>query len=104
MKSNFKILAWIFIFNFSFIYVNRCEAQEVGIQLYSLRNQFKSDIPGTLQLINSWGITKVEGGDSYGMPLDEFKALLKKKVVLRNNVDLLYFCLNNYHYGISNNH
>jgi len=55
-------------------------------------------------LINSWGITKVEGGDSYGMPLDEFKALLKKKVVLRNNVDLLYFCLNNYHYGISNNH
>ncbi len=78
MKSNFKILAWIFIFNFSFIYVNRCEAQEVGIQLYSLRNQFKKDIPGTLQLINSWGITKVEGGDSYGMPLDEFKALLKK--------------------------
>jgi sugar phosphate isomerase/epimerase len=53
-------------------------AQEVGLQLYSLRNQFKEDIPGTLKLINNWGITILEGGDTYGMPEEEFKALLAK--------------------------
>jgi sugar phosphate isomerase/epimerase len=53
-------------------------AQEVGLQLYSLRNQFKEDIPSTLKLINDWGITVLEGGDSYGMPEEEFKGLLAK--------------------------
>lgn len=53
-------------------------AQEIGIQLWSLRNQFKTDIPGTLATIKDWGITKIEGGDSYGMPFDEFNGLLKK--------------------------
>ncbi|WP_297796727.1 sugar phosphate isomerase/epimerase [uncultured Eudoraea sp.] len=59
-------------------------AQEVGIQLYSLRNQFKTDVPGTLKLINEWGITKIEGGGSYGLPLEEYKGLLKK-----NNLDMV---------------
>ncbi len=53
-------------------------AQEVGLQLYSLRNQFKTDIEGTLKTIQGWGITKIEGGDSYGMDQDEFIALLDK--------------------------
>lgn len=54
-------------------------AQEVGLQLYSLRDQFKKDVPGTLDLIQSWGITNLEGGDSYGVPLEEFKAMLAKR-------------------------
>ncbi len=53
-------------------------SQEVGIQLYSLRNQFKTDVEGTLKTIHDWGITKIEGGDTYGMPFPEFKALLDK--------------------------
>lgn len=53
-------------------------SQEVGIQLYSLRNQFKTDVEGTLKTIHDWGITKIEGGDTYGMPFPEFKALLEK--------------------------
>jgi sugar phosphate isomerase/epimerase len=53
-------------------------AQEVGLQLYSLRNQFKNDVEGTLKTIHDWGITKIEGGDTYGMPLQEFLSLLKK--------------------------
>ncbi len=53
-------------------------AQEVGIQLYSLRNQFKTDVEGTLKMIHEWGISKIEGGDTYGMPLEEFVGLLKK--------------------------
>lgn len=59
-------------------------AQEVGLQLYSLRDQFKEDVPGTLQLINDWGITKIEGGGTYGLPMKEFEALLKK-----NNLDVV---------------
>ena len=53
--------------------------QEVGLQLYSLRNQFKNDVTGTLDLIASWGITKLEGGDTYGMPVQEFKKELRKR-------------------------
>ncbi|MEP2239735.1 MAG: sugar phosphate isomerase/epimerase [Maribacter sp.] len=52
------------------------QAQEVGLQLYSLRNQFKMDVSNTLGLINEWGITKIEGGETYDMPLEDFKALL----------------------------
>lgn len=53
-------------------------AQEIGLQLYSLRNQFKNDVPGTLKLINDWGITKSEGGGTYGLEMDEFQDLLEK--------------------------
>jgi len=55
-------------------------AQEVGIQLYSLRNQFKKDVTGSLDVIQSWGITKLEGGGTYGMSLDDFK----KELAARN--------------------
>lgn len=52
------------------------QAQEVGLQLYSLRDQFKEDVPSTLALINEWGISKIEGGGTYGMPMESFQALL----------------------------
>ncbi len=72
--------------------------QEIGLQLYSLRNQFKKDVPGTLDIIQSWGITNLEGGDSYGVPLDKFKEMLAERNFnmisvqgaykdLKNNVD-----------------
>jgi len=51
-------------------------AQEIGLQLYSLRNQFKTDVPGTLAQIKSWGIHEIEGGGTYGLPMDEYKKLL----------------------------
>lgn len=52
------------------------QAQNIGIQLYSLRNQFPKDVPGTLALIKSWGITEVEGGGTYGLSQEEFNKLL----------------------------
>jgi len=52
-------------------------SQEVGLQLYSLRNQFKTDVPGTLKLISDWGINKLEGGDTYGLSNEEFNKLLE---------------------------
>lgn len=60
------------------------QAQEVGLQLYSLRDQFKVDVSNTLGLINEWGITKIEGGGTYDLPLNDFKALLVK-----NNLEMV---------------
>ena len=71
-------LLWLFLIAIVFFGTTNVLAQEVGLQLYSLRNQFKEDIPSTLKLINDWGITVLEGGDSYGMPEGEFKGLLAK--------------------------
>lgn len=59
-----------------FLAFNTVVAQEVGLQLYSLRNQFKTDVPGTLAKIKEWKITKIEGGGTYGLPMDEYKKLL----------------------------
>lgn len=72
IRSLFALMA------FSLFAMPSLRAQEVGIQLYSLRNQFKTDVEGTLKTIHDWGITKIEGGDTYGVPLDEFLGLLKK--------------------------
>jgi sugar phosphate isomerase/epimerase len=53
-------------------------AQEIGLQLYSLRNQFKQDVPGTLAKVKSWNIREIEGGGSYGLPQQEYKQLLQQ--------------------------
>lgn len=53
-------------------------AQQVGVQLYTFRNDFKKDVKGTLEMIRGLGITTIEGGGSYGMPPADFKALLDK--------------------------
>ena len=53
-------------------------AQEIGVQLYTFRNQLPKDIPGTLEKISQMGIRELEAGGSYGLPVDEFKSLLKK--------------------------
>ena len=75
MKKTPTLLPFLLIALFTF---EMGSAQEVGLQLYSLRNQFKSDVEGTLRTIQSWGITKIEGGDTYGLPLEEFRKLLAK--------------------------
>ncbi|MES1215136.1 MAG: sugar phosphate isomerase/epimerase [Bacteroidota bacterium] len=51
---------------------------KIGVELYSFRNQFAKDIPGTLEQIHKMGVTEVEGGGTYGMPEADFKALLAK--------------------------
>ena len=50
---------------------------EIGLQLYSLRNEFKTEIAGTLDQIESWGVREIEGGGTYGLTMDEFKNLLQ---------------------------
>ncbi len=53
-------------------------AQSVGLQLYSLRNELKSDLGASLDSLQSWGVHHVEDGNdgTYGLPFQEYKALL----------------------------
>jgi sugar phosphate isomerase/epimerase len=53
-------------------------AQEIGLQLYSVRNQIKGNVEPTLATIKSWGITNLEGGSTYGMTQEEYNAMCQK--------------------------
>jgi sugar phosphate isomerase/epimerase len=57
---------------------NQGFTQEVGLQLYSLRHEFPKDVEGTLAKIKQMGIRQIEGGGTYKMTPQEFKALLDK--------------------------
>lgn len=61
-------------------------AQEIGLQIYSLRNQMKDDVEGMLAKINEWGITKIEDGNdgTYNLGFEAYKALLDK-----NNLEMV---------------
>ena len=95
MKTRLTVLLLAMTCSFSALTLN---AQEIGLQLYSLRNQFKTDVTGTLDVIQSWGITKIEGGGTYGMSMDDFKKEIASRDLevvsvgagyedLQNNVD-----------------
>ena len=51
---------------------------EIGLQLYSFRKQLPKDVPGMLQKISGMGFRELEGGSTYGLPVDSFNILLKK--------------------------
>ncbi|MEI9864710.1 MAG: sugar phosphate isomerase/epimerase [Limisphaerales bacterium] len=46
------------------------------MQLYSLRNQLATNVPGTLAEIKSWGVTNVELAGTYNLSSGQFKAQL----------------------------
>src|ERR1700741_261083 len=48
----------------------------VGLQLYSLREQFKKDVAGTLDQVRAFGITHVELAGTYGVAPEKFKEQL----------------------------
>ena len=77
MKLNFKTVFALLIF-VSQLGFNLLNAQEIGIQLYSLRNQFKTNVEGSLKIIGDWGLTNLEGGGTYGLSFEEFDGLLDK--------------------------
>lgn len=49
----------------------------VGLQLYSLRNQFTRDVPSTLETVRGFGIKEVELAGTYNLEPAKFKALLQ---------------------------
>src|SRR5665647_3210029 len=81
MKSNFRLLPAIIASAFSVLIFTTAPAapvgkEHVGLQLYSLRNQLGSNVPGALDEIKSWGITNVELAGTYGLTPEQFKAQL----------------------------
>ena len=50
----------------------------IGIELYSFRNQFKTDVAGTLEKISKMGFREVEAVGTYGLSIDSFNTLMKK--------------------------
>jgi sugar phosphate isomerase/epimerase len=45
----------------------------IGLQLYSLREQFGKDVPGTLDEVKALGFKYAELAGTYGMPPEKFK-------------------------------
>ncbi|MGB5170423.1 sugar phosphate isomerase/epimerase family protein [Eudoraea sp.] len=76
----------VILISFIILSFGSMAAQEIGLQLYSLRNQMKDDVEGMLSKINEWGITKLEDGNdgTYHYSFEEYKALLEK-----NNLEMV---------------
>ncbi|MHA7130900.1 sugar phosphate isomerase/epimerase family protein [Algoriphagus namhaensis] len=53
-------------------------AQEIALQLYSLRNELKENPSDYFEMIPSWGIHALEGGGGYGYSDSEFQAMLEE--------------------------
>ena len=75
MKNN---ITRFFLLTLVIISYETTTAQEIGLQLYSLRNQFAKDVPGTMAKVKAWGIREVELGGTYGLSMEDFKKLLSE--------------------------
>ena len=51
----------------------------VGLQLYSLRNQFAKDVPGTLDIVRDYRLKYVELAGTYGLTPEQFNKELKSR-------------------------
>jgi sugar phosphate isomerase/epimerase len=51
----------------------------LGLQLYSLRDQFAKDVPGTLDKVRDLGFKYVELAGTYGLTPEKFKAELEER-------------------------
>jgi sugar phosphate isomerase/epimerase len=72
-----KILVFLFII---FCVHGSLLAQkpEIGVELYSFREQLAKDVPGTFARIKAMGIKELEGGGTNGLTVDEYKKLLQQ--------------------------
>lgn len=52
------------------------KAAPVGIQLYSFREQFAKDVPGTMAKVKQMGFREAETAGTYGLSLTDFRKLL----------------------------
>ena len=48
----------------------------IGLQLYSLRDDFAKDVPGTLKRVENYGIRNVELAGTYNLAPEKFKEML----------------------------
>ncbi len=77
MNPSRQISKFIAAFLFLFVQIQPIvNAQEIGLQLYSLRDQFAKDVPGTMAKVKEMGIKQIEGGGTYGLSFQEYIKLL----------------------------
>lgn len=68
---------YLFLFALAFsLPIGLIQAQEIALQLYSLRNEMKEDPVKYHKMIADWGISALEGGGTYGMSDSEYAKLL----------------------------
>lgn len=68
---------YLFLFALAFsLPIGLTQAQEIALQLYSLRNEMKEDPVKYHKMISDWGISALEGGGNYGMSDAEYAQLL----------------------------
>src|SRR5258707_209618 len=53
--------------------------ERIGLQLYSLREQFAKDVPRTLDQVRNFGIKYVETHSTYGLTPEKFRAELDSR-------------------------
>jgi len=51
----------------------------LGLQLYTLRESFKTNVPGTLDKVKALGFSEIEGGGDYGLGVEKFSSLLRER-------------------------
>ena len=51
-------------------------AQDFGLQLYSLRNEFAKDVPGTMAKVKEMGFKNVEMAGTYALPFPDLMIVL----------------------------
>src|SRR6266446_9745740 len=90
MKPSLQVLCMCFV-PMGALLLGGCAAQKsstgtgasfkgpVGLQLYSLREQFKKDVPGTLDEVKSFGIKYAELAGTYDLPPEKFKDELDQR-------------------------
>ncbi len=59
-------------------------ASKIGLQLYSLRNQFQKDVPGTLDEVKAFGFRNVELAGTYNLTPEQFKQQLDARGLWRS--------------------
>lgn len=71
---------WV-AFSFLLLACQLANAQEIGLQLYSLRNQFAKDAAGTMDKVRKMGVKQVELSGTYGLSFPEFIKLLAQNEI-----------------------
>ena len=90
MKTNFQILLWSATALATALFSGSALAAPtagigpsfkgpIGLQLYSLREQFRKDVPGTLDEVKNFGFKYAELAGTYDVPPEKFKQELASR-------------------------
>ncbi|MFN4146489.1 MAG: sugar phosphate isomerase/epimerase family protein [Runella sp.] len=82
MKTTFQFITFLVSLFLGGLLLISCEEKpkspQIALQLYSFRNQFAQDVPGTMAKVQALGVKYVELAGTYNMTVPDFLALLKK--------------------------